>query len=198
MRRRTITQVVVGLVLALFVLPAAAEIALTDEEPEPEYPYASYGYYEDDHVVTYGIAVEPIDDEVLVDCSELEGITFIVEEDPATGDVTVTPSGDLPDGCSAVSIEGPNGQVNHGQFVSSMVHAYKEDYDKETNGPFGQFLKDIKHDKEIGKGDLQVKPDNGDDLEPLEAAELDDEGKDDGDGPPAHANGNSKKPKKNK
>ena len=41
MRRRTITLVVVGLVLALFVLPAAAQVLLADEpvvEAEEEVP----------------------------------------------------------------------------------------------------------------------------------------------------------------
>ena len=69
----------------------------------------------------------------------------------------------LAENCMAVLIEGPNGQVNHGTFVSSMVHALKVDYDKDTHGPFGQRVKEFAHDKKIGKGDLQVKVENGDD-----------------------------------
>ena len=58
-------------------------------------------------------------------------------------------------------------------------------------------MKKFAHDDEIGKGDLKVKANEDDDLEPLLTA-VDDDSDDDGDGPPAHANENSKKPKKNK
>ncbi|NNC41218.1 MAG: hypothetical protein HKN95_11040 [Acidimicrobiia bacterium] len=205
MRRRTITLVVVGLVMALFVLPAAAEIALTDDTEEAEYELVTE-YDANAHVALYEILKVSSEDPpepaepcefgdwyANVESAELDddgNLVFLAEN----GDeLTVT----VPEGCTPVLIEGPNGQVNHGQYVSNMVHALKEVHDKDMHGPFGQFLKGIKQDKEIGKGDLQVKPDKGDDLDPLEAAELDDDG-DDGDGPPDHANANSKKPKKNK
>ena len=167
MRRRTITLVIVGLVLALFVLPAAANEILGDDPEatvaEEDVAPVSFGYDEVNHVVFYNVSDG---EDPPVDCTE-EAVAVIDSEGDITG---------APEGCDALLIEGPNGQVNHGQFVSSMVHLFKDGYEKSEHGPFGQFLKDIKHDKEIGKGLLQVKPDKDGDLDPLEAAELDDEG----------------------
>ncbi|MFW2339292.1 MAG: hypothetical protein ACN4GK_04520 [Acidimicrobiia bacterium] len=190
MRRRTITLVVVGLVMALFVLPAAAqtlfEDAMLEEEPvEQEYPYLSYGYDEESHSVFYGVVEESDGDDPDLDCAIPEGAVVEIDDD---GLVSYTVEGeepvDLPEDCHTVDIEGPNGQVNHGQFVSNMVHALKAEYyaaddAKEMYGPFGQWVKQFAHDKEIGKDDLKVKadPDGDDDLEPLEleAADADDD-----------------------
>ena len=145
MRRRTITLVVVGLVLALFVLPAAAQ-ALLGSEPEaadtiavPEVPYLSYDYYEDSHVVFYGIDdEEPADlDCEIPDDAELE---VVFDDEGEITEVNVTNPGEtdptfkVSEDCIPVLIEGPNGQVNHGQFVSNMVHDLKDGYDKEL-GP---------------------------------------------------------------
>lgn len=184
MRRRTITLVVVGLVMALFVLPAAAQ-AVLDSEPEPEEAVEDamyeleFFYDKDSHIVHFGFVGEPEPGEELLDCSVPEGVVVEVDED--TGEVTyVVDEGEdpflPPEGCEAVNIEGPNGQVNHGQFVSNMVHALKAEYDKDTYGPFGQWVKQFAHDEEIGKGDTKVKA-GDDDLEPLEleAADADDD-----------------------
>ena len=187
MRRRTITLVIVGLVLALFVLPAAAEIALTDDTAEVEAELVTT-YDPATHVAFFGIVtpsdeVPPPEVDCVVEADWLGDNTVEVDDDGnivfrnLAGDVIAIEDWPAPDGCTPVLIEGPNGQVNHGQYVSNMVHAVKEVYMKEY-GPFGQFLKDIKHDKEIGKGLLQVKPDKNGDLDLLEAAELDDEGDD--------------------
>ena len=46
----------------------------------------------------------------------------------------------LSEDCIPVDIEGPNGQVNHGTFVSNMVHDLKDGYSKDM-GPFGQWVK---------------------------------------------------------
>ena len=184
MRRRTITLVVVGLVMALFVLPAAAQIAFeTEPEPEEAVEEAMYEleffYDEDAHVVHYGFVGDPESGEEPLDCSVPEGV--VVEVDEETGEITyVVGDGEDPflpeEGCEAVNIEGPNGQVNHGQFVSNMVHALKAEYDRDMYGPFGQWVKEFAHDTEIGKGDLKVKA-GDDDLEPLEleAADADDD-----------------------
>ncbi len=204
MRRRTITLVVVGLVLALFVLPAAAQ-ALIGDEPETaevtvdqEVPYLTYGYDEDSHVVFYGIGADesadldceiPDDATLEVVFGDEGEITEVKVTDPGAAD----PQFELSADCIPVLIEGPNGQVNHGQFVSTMVHELKKSYDKEAFGPFGQFLKDIKHDGDIGKGDLKVKA--NEELGSTEPTTLDaDDVEDDDHGP----NENSKKPKKNK
>ena len=158
MRRRTITLVIVGLVLALFVLPAAAQAVLEDvsvtaDTTVEEVPYLTYGYDEGSHTVYMGLE----DDEASVpqlDCSIPAGAVVEIASD---GTVTYTVPGaapvELPAGCMSVPIEGPNGQLNFVQFVSHMVHALKvgsdgEGYDKE-NGPFGQWVKQFTHDDEM-------------------------------------------------
>ena len=182
MRRRTITLVVVGLVMALFVLPAAADELFgpeAEEVVEDEYPNLSLWYDEGSHNVFYSLVDEPEEADDPLDCTVPDGITVVVDEE--SGEITYEgdfdgEAYDLPDDCYVVNIEGPNGQVNHGQFVSNMVRALKADYyaaddAKEMYGPFGQWVKQFAHDKEIGK-------DNGDDdLEPLEleAADADDD-----------------------
>ena len=185
MRRRTITVVVVGLVMALFVLPAAAQTLFEDAmEPDKAVEDAlyelDYGYDADSHVVLYGLFERPAEGEEPVECLP-DDSELIIEVDPDTGEITV--EGELPEGCMPVNIEGPNGQVNHGQFVSNMVHALKAEYDKDMYGPFGQWVKQFAHDDEIGKGDLKVKADSDgdDDLESLEL-EAADEDDDDGRG----------------
>lgn len=201
MRRRTITLVVVGLVMALFVLPAAASALLADTE-EVEYELVTE-YDPDSHVALYEILelssedppepVEPCDFGEWyadVDSAELDEAGDIVFFDEKGVELTIT----VPPDCTPVLIEGPNGQVNHGQWVSNMIHAVKGQHVKEDHGPFGQWVKGLAH----FDGVENEKPDKDDDLEPLKAAELDDDGDDDGDGPPDHANANSKKPKKNK
>jgi len=191
MRRRTITLVVVGLVLALFVLPAAANEFLgeDDDVDEIDRPYLTYDYDEPSHVVFYGIedrAVAPGEDEdPLLDCRIPDGVELAVTVDddgvisyeivPGEPDPDADPDAapfELPEECIPVLIEGPNGQVNHGQFVSNMVHDLKEDYDKDVNGPFGQWVKLFAHDKEIGKGDLKVKANTDGDLSTTDADDL--------------------------
>ncbi len=57
------------------------------------------------------------------------------------------------EGCMAISVEGPNGQVNHGTVVSSIVKALKE---MDLDGPLGQALKAYAKSG-LGKGEMQVK-----------------------------------------
>ncbi len=155
MRRRTITLVVMGLVMALFVLPAAADVMLSDEEPADVEYELDYEYDDINRLVFYRI-FDPADGEA-PDCEIPEDVTVVV--DPDTREVSYENDGEpfeLPDGCRVVDIEGPNGQVNHGTFVSNMVHDLKAEYDKDMYGPFGQWVKQFAHDKEIGKDDLKV------------------------------------------
>ncbi len=64
----------------------------------------------------------------------------------------------LLEGCVGISVEGPNGQVNHGTFVSSMMHALKE------LGIKGSDKKEFKAAlKGYGKGEWQVKVKDVDD-----------------------------------
>ena len=183
MRRRTITLVIVGLVLALFVLPAAAETLLAEdtEAEEVEYELATE-YDPGSHVAFYGIfeVDDDPDPEAPLPCvfedgwiqdgefAELDDDGNLVFLDSDGEEVDVL----IPDDCTPVLIEGPNGQVNHGQYVSNMIHAVKGEHDKGMHGPFGQWVKGLAH----FDGVENFKPDKGDDLEPLEAAELNDEG----------------------
>ena len=190
MRRRTITLVVVGLVLALFVLPAAAQVLLDADEPvveatetehvytiDPDYDadlmYLLFGFIDNDEDPCEGVVIleDPADDEEV-----------IFESDGA-------PVDELPPGCLAVDVTGPNEQVNHGQVVSNFVKALKGIHIKGTHGPFGQFVK-VVAGTDFGKVDADL-------VGASDIATLDLD-PDDGDGPPDHANGNSKKPKKNK
>lgn len=63
----------------------------------------------------------------------------------------------------AISVEGPNGQVNHGTVVSSIVKALKE---MDLDVPLGQALKAYAQSG-LGKGDMQVKA-NDDDVSTTE------------------------------
>jgi hypothetical protein len=200
MRRRTITLVVVGLALALFVVPAAASALIEDTEAEYELVTE---YDAEAHVALYGIFEVEEDPDPESPCTfedgwlpeggsaELDDDGEVVFVDENGDELTVT----VPPDCTPVLIEGPNGQVNHGQWVSNMVHAVKAAHVKDDHGPFGQWVKGLAQ----FDGVENEKADGDDGA--LKIAELDDdddEGKDDGDGPPAHANENSKKPKKNK
>jgi len=191
MRRRTITLVVVGLVLALFVLPAAAkalvladEPVVVDDEAEPVYTIDPT-YDPDSMYLLFGFIEDDGDD-------PCEGVAVV--PDPADpGEVTFTvdgAEGELPADCVAVDVAGPNDQANHGQVQSSFVEALKGIHNKDIHGPFGQFVKTVAG-SDFGKED----PDG---IGTLDISTLDIDADDDGDGPPAHANENSKKPKKNK
>ncbi len=66
----------------------------------------------------------------------------------------VIADGPLPEGCSALNVEGPNGQVNHGTFVSAFVHALKASF--EGDMPFGRYVRQFGK-SDLGKGDDHVK-----------------------------------------
>ena len=159
-----VTLLIVGLTVASFVVPAAAqELFIVDEPaPEPEAEYViDYHYDPEAMVMFFGLVEEDAEEP---DCTPESG-DYQVSIDPETGDVVFEGDFELPEGCVAIPVAGPNGQVNHGQIVSHTVHALKDIHDKSTHGPFGQFVKEVAGDKELGKGDRKVKPhdDDGDD-----------------------------------
>lgn len=101
------------------------------------------------------------------------------------GTITVGEDGTIeggPEGCFAVDVQGPNGQVNHGTVVSGFVHDLKAqiaeglDYD----GPLGWLIRDIAR-SDHGKDDDQVRAE-GDEDGDIEELEI--EGAGEG-GPPA-------------
>jgi hypothetical protein len=86
-------------------------------------------------------------------------LTFALP-DPETGDTPECVPGDdgeegaeslveaaepveLPEGCRTVDVVGPSGKVTHGSVVSAFVRALTEDYDKATNGPKGQWVREV-------------------------------------------------------
>ena len=93
------------------------------------------------------------------------------------------------EGCYAIDVTGPNGQVNHGSVVSAFVHALKalradslrSDSEFAYNGPKGQLVRDIAG-SDLGKDALVV--DDGDGIE-VEAVDTEDDA--DQHGPPDHA-----------
>jgi len=95
-----------------------------------------------------------------------------------------------------LNVEGPNGQVNHGQFMKAFVHWLKSDIGAtalegaEYEGHRGNLIKQAAHNA-FGKG--QWKKDKGlitSTVEPLDAETLDVEGPEDGG--PNHAYGHTK------
>ena len=106
------------------------------------------------------------------DCMLMEEVTVSYEpgEDGSIlFAVSQAPEGEDPvllEGCVGISVEGPNGQVNHGTFVSSMMHALKE------LGIKGSDKKEFKAAlKGYGKGEMQVKVKDVDDELTVEDAD---------------------------
>ncbi|NIA26239.1 MAG: hypothetical protein GWP04_11810 [Gammaproteobacteria bacterium] len=107
------------------------------------------------------------------------------------------PCSELQDGGQCLDVSGPNGQVNHGQFVSAFVHWLKSEDGMDAlsgyEGKKGHLIKQVAK-SDLGKG--QWKKDHGliaaDDLSELEAPEVE--------APDAHgsnhANGHEKKKNK--
>lgn len=100
-------------------------------------------------------------------CTLTEEMTVEFMVDELSGDISfdVQPGLDetSAEGCVAISVEGPNGQVNHGTVVSSLVKALKE---MNLEVPLGQALKGYAK-SDLGKGDMQVKVSDVDDLSSL-------------------------------
>lgn len=164
-------------------LPAFAEEVVEADEP------TNYSYYTDDAILLYSVDGDcTLTDDMTVtfEVADDGTISFEVgdaegeDEEAATSgfgtfaaddDVDAEEAAPL-DGCEAISVEGPNGQVNHGTVVSSVVKALKE---MDLDIPLGQALKQIAK-SDLGKGDQQVKVDKDEDSE---EAELDDDSDDD-------------------
>ncbi len=157
-------------VVAMSVAMAGALPAVADEH-EPIKVYD-----EEQHILMFAV-----DGECMLD-AEMD-ITFMVDDE--TGEITpkveeaivedatdlepVVPDEEAMDpleGCYPFSVEGPNGQVNHGTFVSNLMHALKE------MGIKGSDKKEFKAAlKGYGKGDMQVKVKDVDDETTLEDGE---------------------------
>lgn len=200
--------VVLGVLLAMAIVPTAALASDhleddVDTESEDRHPDVIVGFDYDElaHLLVFALNAAEAEDPV--DCTAPEDVVLERAEDPETGDLEVTVvEGDweVPDGCAFVDVEGPNGQVNHGQVVSSFVHALKALDLSHLDVPFGQLVRQIagsdlgQGDQKVRVGDVDEDDDEADDDEDGEEAEFDD----DGNGPPPHANNDKDKVKKPK
>ena len=164
--RFTASMGVFALILSLLV-PAAAQTDIA-EDPAPErvdYDKISKELDLELKMLIFSLGKEG--EEELADCAAAVIDTVSPE---LTTDVA---------GCHAVSIAGPNGQVNHGSIVSAMAHYF---------GPGkGKLMRQVTK-WDLGKGDDQVKADGGGDSDGAEAEEADsDEAKPEGWMPPGQA-----------
>lgn len=109
---------------------------------------------------------------------------------PCVTDTTIDPSTTTTAVC--LDVAGPNGQVNHGTFMSSFVHWLKSDAGQQAlgdySGPRGQLVKQAAKN-DFGKG--QWKKDKGI-IGPTDGATTDLETTDTQDDGPNHAYGKSK------
>ncbi len=163
--RFTASMGVFALILSLLV-PAAAQIDPA-EDPAPEkvdYDDISAELDLELKMLVFSLGKEG---DLAVDCAS----AVITEE--LTTDVA---------GCHAVSIAGPNGQVNHGSIVSAMAHYFSPGK--------GKLMRQVAK-WDFGKGDDQVKADGGADSDGAEAEEVEeadsDEAKPEGWMPPGQA-----------
>lgn len=168
MYKRVLGVAVVASLVMGGALPAFAEEVVDDAEVSAE--ASNVNYFEEDHILLYSVEGDcTLTEDMTIEFTEEDGnIVFTVSasEDPAEdagsggfgGAVDdVVEEAVVPlDGCVAISVEGPNGQVNHGTVVSNLVKALKAMDDLE--GPLGQALKAAKADiGDLGKGDTKVK-----------------------------------------
>jgi hypothetical protein len=180
------------LVALLGILPMAlVGTALADPPFQAEEldTRLSYDYDPANHVLFVTLNPEEQDEGVEpTSCSLEEAGELEIIVDETTGAVTGGPTG-----CSGIFVEGPQGQVNHGTFVSNWVHWLKENAFTTFGyeGPRGQLVRLIAQSA-LGKGDDQVLTSEAQEEAEIEA---DSDGEDDH-GPPAHAK--NKKAKKAK
>ena len=149
MMKKMLSAAVVASVLMVGALPAFAE-----EDPVPVYD-------EDEHILMFAVEGEcaiDADMDIVYTVAEDGSITFEVVVDESVVEAAPTLVVDDSEavdpfaGCHPFSVEGPNGQVNHGTFVSNLMHALKE------MGVKGSDKKAFKAALEdYGKGPMQVK-----------------------------------------
>ena len=135
--------IILATVLGLLALSGLA-IAAEHEGDEPEDTVFNYGYDEGNQVLAWGIA--PAD--LINDCT-LEGDSSVITYGPSEDGVIEIPLLDQDEcGISGVSVTGPNGQVNHGQFMKAINSVFEGTH----RGCINRYL--AKSD--LGKGDQQI------------------------------------------
>ena len=152
MRKRTL--VLAAVVSSALALPALAL-------PPPPNTALTHGFDEDSNVLVFGTS--GVDDEG--NGCDLEAGSYdyeinedgnpaLVEPEAATDETTDDESDGQEDPCAlhVVDVTGPNGQINHGQVVSSFVHALRDLGIRER----GCIVRTIAQ-SEYGKGDQQIR-----------------------------------------
>jgi hypothetical protein len=181
-----------GLVALMGILPMAlVGTALADPPFQAEEldTRLSYDYDSAGHVLFVALnPEEPTEGVEPTSCSLEEAEALQITVDETTGVVTGGPTG-----CSGIFVEGPQGQVNHGTFVSNWVHWLKDNAFTTFGyeGPKGQLVRLIAR-RDLGKGDDQVLTSQAQEEAEIEA----DHDEEEDHGPPAHAK--NKKTKKAK
>ncbi|HUP14705.1 MAG TPA: hypothetical protein VM848_01410 [Acidimicrobiia bacterium] len=155
----------IGLLVAVSTVVGGVAMAASNDTLLVE------GFDPDNNALVFGVSEV---DEDGFDCT-VEGPDFSYVTDGAGSVISLTKNGqpasfklvavDVPYGqtggvcdLTAVDVTGPSGQVNHGQLVSSIVHALKEQM-KEAGirGGVGCFAR-IVGQSDYGKGDEQQGP----------------------------------------
>ncbi|MBK5266123.1 MAG: hypothetical protein JJE47_01680 [Acidimicrobiia bacterium] len=151
MMKKILSAAVVASVVMVGALPAFADIPNTEDGPSTVYDDVN-------HLLLFevdGVCTLTEDMDVTLTFDENEDPTFAVDLVDETSEIDLE---ELTGGCMAISVEGPNGQVNHGTVVSSIVKALKE---MDLDGPLGQALKAYAKSG-LGKGDMQIKANEDD------------------------------------
>lgn len=201
MRNRRFIFITLTVVVLLMVGSGLALADTETSEPEPEQPVLGEGdliqwRFDLPMLFWWFLVGDPSTDDPTSDDlpsepaygSDVENVVDLAEE-----------------GCYAVDVTGPNGQLNHGSVVSAFVHSLKtlradalrSDSVFPYDGPKGQLVRDIAR-SDLGK-DAAVFDDGDAGIE-VEAADTDNDNDTDRHGPPDHAaaNGHGKKDKPNK
>ncbi|MGH9051889.1 MAG: hypothetical protein ACRDWX_02535 [Acidimicrobiia bacterium] len=182
-----------GLVALTAILPMAlVGTALADPPFQAEEldTRLSYDYDPDNHVLFVALNPEELEEGAEpTSCSLEEAGALQISVDETTGAVTGGPTG-----CSGIFVEGPQGQVNHGTFVSNWVHWLKDNAFTtfQYEGPRGQLVRLIAQ-SDLGKGEDQVLTSDAQEEAEVQAEQPEEQ---DDHGPPAHAK--NKKTKKAK
>ena len=165
MYKRVLGVAVVASLVMGGALPAFAEEVVDDAEVSAE--ASNVNYFEEDHILLYSVEGDcTLTEDMTIEFTEEDGnIVFTVSasEEPAdaSGFGFEAPAEEVAPiyGCIAISVEGPNGQVNHGTVVSNLVKALKAlKAMDDLEGPLGQALKAAKADiGDLGKDDTKVK-----------------------------------------
>jgi hypothetical protein len=146
---------------------ASAEILVEADQSDS---IVEFEFLEEQGLLVYWLSGDaPVEDGEPVDC-----VSFVDtgdDTDDPTADGTDEATDDAmepPDGCIVVDVTGPNGQINHGTVMSSVVHSIR---DLEYDGPRGHIVREFARSG-VGKADVT----DVDDVDDESGDESDDDG----------------------